>query len=189
MKHYLINLIKYLIFGVKNDQNAFYREVNGYWEAYGGFKSIIHSRWMWLSILLTVALYPLWLFQNWQSIVLGIIPSLLGFSIGAMAIIFVLPSTALFKFIVWEGNSYYLELTARFVHFVLSQLVSVVITLLSYTYKFPVLDCLGFLSFIYALSICAATVFSLFGMAQIYQKQAIMEKQSNDESLTGKNYH
>lgn len=172
MKRYCINLIIYLIFGKKACQSAFFAEVNGYWKAYGGFKAIIRSRWMWLSILLTSALYPLWSLQDWSSLVLGILPSLLGFSIGSMAIIFVFPSTALFKFIAWEGNSYYIEIAARFVHFVLIQLTAILLALFAHTYHLMIFNFLGCLFFIYALATAAATVFSLFGMAQLYNKQA-----------------
>lgn len=181
MKHYCLSFIICLIFGKKGKKSAFFSEISGYWNAYGGLKAIIQSRWMWLSVLLTVGLYRLWLLQDWSSLALGILPSLLGFSIGAMAIIFALPSTALFKFIAWEGKSYYIEIAARFVHFVLTQLIAILLALFAHTYHFNILNCIGFLSFVYALSTGAATVFSLFGMAQLYNQQAAEIKKNTED--------
>lgn len=178
MKRFCKSLIRLFIFGKNGKKSAPFIEISGYWNAYGGFSSVIISRWMWLAIIITISLYRLWLYQDWTSLAFNVLPSLLGFSIGAMAIIFAFPSTALFKFITWEGNSYYLKIAARFAHFVLMQLIAIILALFAHTYCWGVVNFLGFLFFMYALTTGAATVFSLFGMAQLYNKQAVEEEKN-----------
>lgn len=171
-----------------NTNSAFWIEIKGYWQVYGGTRAIFASQWLWMSFFLTLILYPKWLFNDWTNLSLGILPSLLGFSIGAMALIFTFPSTAIFKLIAWNGNSYYLEQAARFVHFVLIQIIAILFSIFASTHYFShstemvcsiptiitifsiIKNFIAFLAFIYALATAAATVFSLFGVAQIYNQ-------------------
>ena len=185
MNHFIKHFCENIFSRNKSQKIAFWIEINGYWKAYGGIRAIITSRWLFLSLLLTLILYPKWCFDDWTSLSLSILPSLLGFSIGAMAVIFTLPSTALFDFIAWKGNSYYLEQAARFAHFVLVQITAILLSIFASTHyihhvpKFLafssdminiIRNFIGFLTFIYALFTGAATVFSLFGVAMLYNQ-------------------
>lgn len=158
-------------------------ELNKYWECYGGFRSLITSRYLICSLLITLILYPKWMFDDWTSLSLSILPFLLVFSVISIAITFTLPFAKLFNFITWNGKSYYLELAARFTHFVLVQIIAILLSIFAGTHYLHhtsgflassaniiniISNFIGFLAFIYALSTVVATVFSLFNVATLY---------------------
>lgn len=54
---------------------------------YGGWKAIYESRYFHLAVILLFPTYSLWSKPNWWDTVLAILPNLLGFTIGAFALI------------------------------------------------------------------------------------------------------
>ena len=56
-----------------------------YWHAYGGFSALMTSYYFWISILISCLLYPFWSREGWWDDVLGIMPDLVGFSLGGFA--------------------------------------------------------------------------------------------------------
>ncbi len=91
-----------------------------------------------------------------------------------MAITFAFPTSRLFHFLAEKGrkDSYYMQLAAKFVHFVLVQILALLLYLFSQAYGSMVLRGLGVAALIYALLVGAATVFALFGVAQLYNNAA-----------------
>lgn len=159
-------------------------EIDAYWQAYGRWKAVSRSFWLWLSFLFTIILHPVWKNEDWTSIATGAIPNLLGFSIGAMAIALAFPSSTVFKFLAERGrpDSYYIEVSARFLHFIVVQIVSFVSALLCKSYPCIAFDFFGFWMFVYALFTGLATGFSLFGIAQIYNRSAKSDRADNSKT-------
>lgn len=62
------------------------RTFQSYWKIYGGWRSVLGSPYLVVSIALTTVLAPLWLRPNWWGTVLGVMPNVLGFSLGGFAI-------------------------------------------------------------------------------------------------------
>jgi hypothetical protein len=129
---------------------------------------------------ITLALFPLWTpCDNWSTLSLSILPNLLGFSVGALAIVLAFPSNPVFKHMAEEGesHSYYMGFVARLVHFVISQFVAIILALFGKAYEFVWVGFFGTLFTVYALCTAVATALSFWGAARIYNEaEAIAEK-------------
>lgn len=66
----------------------FFRRIARYFHAYGGWMAVLGSPLFALSVLLTGLSYGRWLREDWTSLSLSLLPSLLGFSLGTYAILF-----------------------------------------------------------------------------------------------------
>ncbi len=146
-----------------------------YWRIYGGINQLKRSIWLWSALAITIICTPLWLNDEWTSIPLGVVPNLLGFSIGALAIILSFPNSKLFKFFAEDGreNSAYMEFSARFIHFICVQVSAIISALLAKALNipyFPWIDILAFWLFVYSLLAAVAIGFSVFRLSQAYNK-------------------
>lgn len=153
----------------ENDLGSAWPEIRGYWTAYGGFRSIVRSPVFLLAGFLTIAFHPLWWEGAWAEKTISIVPNLLGFTLGAMAIVLAFPGSRLFKFLVEKGrsDSYYLGLAARFVHFIFVQVFAILLALAGISYSSAILGFFGTWSLVYAILCAAMTGLALFGIAQM----------------------
>jgi protein-S-isoprenylcysteine O-methyltransferase Ste14 len=115
-------------------------------------------------------LLPLWCSGKATDTALSVLPNLLGFSVGAVAIVLAFPSSKLLDVVSngGSGNSYYMDTASRFVHFVIVQVVAVIIALFAKSYPNSYINFIACLLFIYALLTAVAAGLSLFGIAKIY---------------------
>ncbi|MCK1541594.1 hypothetical protein IVB12_06260 [Bradyrhizobium sp. 179] len=97
-------------------------------------------------------------------------PNLLGFSIGAMAVVLAFPTTSVFKIITENGreDSYYLDLVAKFVHFVLVQVSALVFALFATASSFFLFSYFALLGLFYAAGTGVMTAIALFEVAIFY---------------------
>jgi hypothetical protein len=153
---------------------AFAEEMSGYWKIYGGLKAVITSPWLILSIFVTFGCYPIVESGGWIEAAFGVLPALLGFSIGAMAITLAFPATAFFRLLAEDGaeNSYYLDLASKFLHFIFVQVISIIFLFVVKSYEGRLLNFFGFFLMMYAILTGAATATALFGVAQLYNASA-----------------
>lgn len=153
-------------------------ELSGYWRTYGKFSAILRSPWLWLALVLTLICMPLWRCQDWTSSALGVLPNLLGFSIGAMAIVLAFPSVRMFSLLAERGreDSFYIDLASKFVHFVFVEVIAIALSLVAKAWNSGLFNFLGFWAFSYAITTGAATALSLFGVAQLYNYSARGDK-------------
>lgn len=114
-----------------------------YWKCYGGFKALFTSKFLWLSILIAILLWPRWSQPDWWDDVLSIMPNLLGFSLGGFAMWIAIGDDDFRSLIAGEDESDgddsvspYMEVNAAFVHFIILQLCSIVFALFAKTYFF-----------------------------------------------------
>lgn len=151
---------------------------SAYITIYGGIYAISSSPYLWLSVIFTIVLFPIWIDleddrRTWVDLPISILPSMLGFTIGAFSIIV---GVGLFKdigkiFNVDEKKSYFLRLNASFVHFILVQTTSLFVAFLtvaygSYKYLGFILSLFGFILFIYAISVLVAISFFIFSIGR-----------------------
>ncbi|WP_339162746.1 hypothetical protein [Methylobacterium bullatum] len=160
-------------------------ELYGYWQAYGGLAAIIKSPAVWFSLIFTTVCYPAWHEGKWPDATLSALPSLLGFSLGAMGIILAFPSSPLFKLFSERGrtDSYYLDLASRFVHFIFVQVIALLFALVGKSYNIQAINFIGFFFLVYAISSAAFAALSLFGVAQVHNHpntQKYLEKNKDD---------
>ena len=150
-------------------------DAKSYWSTYGGFKAIWESIYFWSAFALNLALRPIWCGGTWKDFALGILPNLLGFSIGAIAVTLAFPDKRVFAIVTDEGGStsYYINNAARLVHFILLQILAIILAIFCKTYDarnlfMTILNFLGSLVFLYALVSGAAIAWSMFGLARVY---------------------
>lgn len=152
-----------------------------YWRAYGGWRAMALSPYFAGALLLSTVLWPLWWnSDDWVERALGTLPNLLGFSIGAMAIVLAFPGQRIFRHLAEDGseNSYYIGLAARLVHFILVQIAAIAVALISDAWTSVGLGFLGVLLFSYSLTTGVATALSFFGAARLYNAAAVVDDQS-----------
>ena len=152
-----------------------------FWRIYGGFPAVIKSRFMWVSFFLTLLIYRHRNSQDWSNLIISAIPSLLGFTIGAMAIVLALPSAKLFRLISEKGapKSYYMEMAARFVYFVVMQVFSIIFAISLKLFGSIFLGYISAFLFLYSLITAIAVTLALFDLAVISNNAAsIKDKQS-----------
>ncbi len=149
---------------------AFCDEFSKYWTVYGGIRAVAKSPWLWLSFIFTLIVFPYSSGCKWADAAFGIIPALLGFTIGAMAIVLAFPTGPVFKFLAEDGrpDSYYIDIAAKFLHFILVQTFALGMAAVSKAYPSAFVNLLGYCSLSYAILTGVATGFSLFGVAIIY---------------------
>jgi hypothetical protein len=143
-----------------------------YWRVYGGLGAILSSPALWLAVLFTWFSANLWQDCKWFDISISIIPSLLGFTIAALAIVLAFPSTKLFVIIREDGrdDSYYMDTAARFVHFTFVQVIALLLALLGHTYHGHVLAFFGILFLVYSVIVAFMTALNFLSVAFLFNK-------------------
>lgn len=151
--------------------NAF-ESLSLYWKRYGGIRALVLSPYFGLAALLTIISAVMAPCEKWHETALGILPNLLGFSIGGFAVLLVFSSDRFLKLITEGGSqgSLFLKTNVIFVHFILVQVLGIITALLAKAISFLVFASL-FLLF-YSILSAVATCLVLFNIAQIYNSYA-----------------
>lgn len=174
-----------------------------YWRIYGGFGALLKSPYFWVSALITILLYPSWSVSGWWDDVLSIMPNLLGFSLGGYAMWIAIGDDEFRKLISGEDGdgkpSPYMEVNAAFVHFIVLQMLAMILALVNKAYDIPLnnqnilVKFLGdavfyvntvsyfvsYFVFIYALLTAVAATLSLFRVSSYNDN-----KQTNERKKT-----
>ena len=183
--------------------------VGWYLKAYGGWRAVAGSPYFHVSIVLTLVSYPLWEQPNWWDAVQAVLPNLLGFTLGGLAI-FVSFGDERFKQLLApkdaDNASPFLRTSASFMHFIVVQVLALMSAVMAQgTYfhrsqwpvicKIPegvwpsggmeetrtVLWGVGYLLFIYALMLALAAAFQVFRMNVYFEKFQLA--QAGDQSI------
>lgn len=104
-----------------------------YWKYYGGCKAFISSAFLHFSIIVTLCLYGLWMRDGWWDIVIQIIPSILGLSLGGYAIVVSFGNERFIKLISGPSKkspvSPYKATSSNFLHFIIAQTLSLILAI------------------------------------------------------------
>jgi hypothetical protein len=159
------------------------REVfRDYWRAYHGWPALLASPYLHAAVVLTVLLWSRWTSAGWPDDVLTVVPSVLGFSLGGYAMLLAFGDVKFLQRLAEpEENgavSYYLALNASFVHFIVVQMIAIVLALIGKAYMadppslwaIPAFLC--YLVFVYSIMAALAATFAIFRMASLYGKVA-----------------
>jgi hypothetical protein len=135
-------------------------------------RAIISSPYLHVSIACAGICFPLWWgSQEWSGIALGAIPNILGFSIGAFAVILSFGQGALESMKDRdEAKSRYLGLIASFVHFIIIQSMSLVVSILGKAWPSRIIGFIGTTLALYAILLAVAASFRLFRLARVYNQ-------------------
>ena len=157
-----------------------------YWELYGGAASLLMSPYLHVALVLTVFcaifLDPSQL--SISDIAISIIPNLLGFTIGAMAIALAFSSAQTFKIVAEDGepDSFFMKLMANLVHFIITQVLTLVFAILGKVINFSGFQYLTLGVLLYAVMVALAAGIQLFQAASVYNSAASLPVDSNDSS-------
>lgn len=157
------------------------KRISRYWTVYGGHRAVLTSAYFWAAVVLSAICYPLWIGSpDWTPIALSVLPSLLGFSVAALAIVLAFPGHRIFQHMAEEGSdtSYYMGLAVRLTHFIVLQVAGIGAALIAKAWDAITLNGLGFLIFGYAVMTGVSTALEFFGAARIYNAA---EKPSSDD--------
>lgn len=106
-----------------------------YWSDYGGWTEFLASPLVHLSVLIAATSYSVWSHGDWTNLPLSLLPNLLGFSLGAYALIFSLASENLLAALNRpspDGKPPLLHMiNATFLHFILIQTAAIIFALLN----------------------------------------------------------
>ena len=182
-----------------------------YWRGYGGAKALITSPYLWASVGISGLLFPHWSSPNWWNDVLSIMPNLLGFSLGGYAMWIAIGDDNFRKLISGEdedGEPYpYMEVNAAFVHFIILQILSMILALIAKSYYFTlspnhylienfgdylvVASLVGYgisyFIFIYALLSAVAATLALLRVSSWYDMHQTRQKSKGSNSTKPKN--
>lgn len=160
-----------------------------FWSLYGGIRSLITSIYFGCAIIITTFSFGLWIKPGWWDIVIGAIPTLLGFTLAGLAVFMSMDSG--FSKVIAGGSkpkspSPFLSLISSFVHFILVQAIALIYALISKSLNFtlsnmpewyyramsfmtPAAGAVGFLIFIYAITLVVAATFSIFRSSKWFE--------------------
>lgn len=174
--------------------------ISQYWSTYGGWRDFFLSPYLHFSLLLLAITFATWTEEGWWEQVLSVVPSLLGFSLGALAIFLGFGSEQFRNVISGKRPgqpdkiSPYMSVTAAFTHFIVVQVAAVMVAIVSVAlFKLPLpisehalyvfnnigkafLWGFGYWLFLYALCLAAASVFAVFRIAGWYDEHRTRER-------------
>jgi hypothetical protein len=160
--------------------------IRQYWIIYGGFGALIKSPYLIVSLVLTLVSFLFWAPNGNKAsdLVVSAIPNLLGFTVGALAIVLAFSSAEIFKVLAEDGEplSYFMKLTAALVHFILVQVLALICGIVAKITDSRLLDILSLFLLFYAVLITFSAALQLFLTAQVYNAHASLP---NDDSKFG----
>lgn len=184
---------------------GFIHTIQRYWKNYGGIKAILTSPYFHISIILTILTLPFWWIEKWWDNSLSIIPNILGFTLGGFAIFLGYGNDKFRSLMACEdekGYSPYMEVVSSFLHFVIIQICSIIISLIAKSLdmipnliKIINKDCicyiiiskltaaLGYTVFLYSILLAFATSFALYRLASIYSQFETMEHKNQSNNV------
>jgi len=178
-----------------------------YWRGYGGGRALIKSRYFYSAVVFTVVLAPWWLSGDWERQALGVLSSVLGFSLGGFAILIAIGDERFRSLISGGGTdekpSPYMAINSSFVHFIIMQILGLLYSLIIFAYResyhdmegvytalksygvplseiWLAVNCFGFLLFSYAIFSALAATMGVLRVSYLYDVHR--DTLSKDES-------
>lgn len=159
-----------------------YKTFSSYFKAYGGSKEILQSPYFHIALLFSTVQY-VWIhcYNNvsgvvWYDLSLSVLPNLLGFSIGAYAILLAVGDEGFWKILYEreddnEENSIFMTINASLAHFVIVQVIALISALIAKVFciKNIVFSFIGTTLFMYAILMAVASVMAIFKISKWYQ--------------------
>lgn len=184
---------------IRKEYEGVGRIIRDYFRAYGGWGSLLRSVYLHLSIVITLILYPIWSVEGWWDTPASILPNVIGFSLGGYAILMGFGDESFrdaLKGSTKERASPFLAVSATFVHFILVQILALLLCLIAkgrMLSKAPqpldslvnlalspdgairhgfvsIAWALGFGTFIYAIVLTMAATFGVFRLSMWYDR-------------------
>lgn len=157
-----------------------------YWDLYGGSLAVFRSNYFYAALILTFLCQNYWLEiedgkKIWPSTTLSIIPNLMAFSLGGMAIFLSFSNSRFLELIQRQGNprSLYMRINATFFHFIFIQAIALCFVFLEKSINTNISSMIstlvslcGFFFTVYGMLGALATAALLLQMARVFNAQA-----------------
>ena len=139
--------------------------------------------------MFTAVSFPLWTATDngvrvWAQNTVEIVPPILGFSLGGMAILLAISSPRLLRTIRGGGkaDSLFMKTMASFFHFILVQTMAIFSALLAKSYSSDVISAFGFFFLCYGTLVAIAVAWNLFDIARIFNATATLDEKNDHTS-------
>lgn len=102
--------------------------------AFGGWKGILSSRYLFLSGLFTLLMFPYWIQDNSWELPIQIMPSIIGFTLAGFAILLAFGDTEFLKKLSYrenENHSPFYKFSSTFLIFIIVQTVTLILSILT----------------------------------------------------------
>ena len=142
-----------------------------YWRLYGGWRSLTFSPYAQLSVSLgLVAIICSATTYDPSAITIAIVPSVLGFTVAALAIMLAFSSAPFFKHLTQEGDeeSVFMKTVANFVHFIVVQVLALISAAICAAHPFVLFKTITSVVLFYAILTTLSTVIQLFQIATVF---------------------
>jgi hypothetical protein len=165
--------------------------ISGYWIIYGGTRALLKSPYLHVAFVLSAVCVWRWAaieqmenVTRASDIAISAIPNLLGFTVGALAIVLAFSSAKIFKTLAEEGApfSFFMKLTANLVHFILVQVLALVCGIIAKITDARALDVVTLILLFYAILCTLSAALQLFQTAVIYNAHASLDAADKDQS-------
>lgn len=176
-------------------------QLGRWWKWRGGWRDFFRSPYTRLALVLMLPSIHFWTTESWWELPLQILPNVIGFSLGGYAILLAFGDDGFRRLLVKgvektepaDAPSLYMEVSAIFLHFIIVQLLSLLLAVVARVLYFDigealgiaalnsysverviewgsyVLGFLGFFLFLYALALAAAAAMSVFGLSEGFE--------------------
>lgn len=163
-----------------------------YWKSYGGFSALLTSPYFHIALALTAFTYGYWINAEWWGQTLSILPNLLGFTLGGFAIFLSLGSDDFRSLMAQsdqgqsEEQSPYMAVIGSFVHFVVVQLLAMLVAIIANashqmalphvlsdqinSYLHLAISLIGYGLFLYSLILSLSVCFAIYTMSSLFVK-------------------
>jgi hypothetical protein len=119
---------------LEEEYSSFWGDLKSYFTCYGGVKRVVSSPYTHLAILLTLACWRMWHSPSWYTTPLAVLPSLLGFTLAAYALLLAFGDEGFLGFLAAvrpssappedAAASVLTNVSAIFLHFVIVEIVA-----------------------------------------------------------------
>ncbi len=178
-----------------------------YFLAYGGFRAVVRSPYAHAAVLISAITTPIWTMPGWWDLPLSILPNLIGFTLSGYAVMMTLGNQRLRTEMtrpISDRPSAFMATNATFFHFLVLQIVAMLIALLAKSRPFSsVFDVMplghtaaiarraialtgwafGYCIFVYALTSAMAAAAAIFRVGRWFE----WSMKHPDDSDSGQN--
>lgn len=110
-----------------------------YWSSYGGLADLISSPYLHTAMVLNILMYDVWLSPGWWNLPITVLPNLVGFTLGGYAILVAFGDDKFRALLASkehnQNNSPFVVMSATFMHFILTQVLSLVTAIAGSNYE------------------------------------------------------
>lgn len=180
----------------------------GYFQAYGGCKKLFASPFFWGAVVLTALCYPSWNSKDWWTTVTTVLPTILGFTIAAFALVIGL-GVGVFKRQLHRARKsgkapLYLQVSGIFVHQIVIQASAIlfaVVLAAIWQWPAPIQEpwvdinewarraswAAAYFLFIYSILLVIAGALNLYTLAKLIQRGMEIDAERAAQQSAGAN--